>query len=396
MNTHLEKWALIPSDPAIFEDMIQQYGIEEVRVEEVFALDLLDDDKDNTDIHGLIFISRYVEEELPTNFEQADPLAKDIVFTAQVVTNICATLALLAVLLNANINKGHILNNFLRFTEGFSSIDRGMCLGYCQEIRSIHDAYAGNAYHIAEDAMDVSTGHGNANCDVVDTENYHYISYIYKNGFVWELDGLKNQPLRLQGCTHEEWITRVKPIIQQRMQDRVDVSLMAITKDNYHAKLKQKNAFNSYLRLSKEVVRKRLAKSTLPRYKKAFFQIINEADTQYHDTMKDIWISMYSQNYTAAEAKIDAFAMEINPFNRQVDQLTAERERAKANSTRQKFDYFPFVQAFFKSSFQYNLLHDPLILAKRKSVEKKATEIPTNKSTLIKRKPTKKTATKVP
>lgn len=94
-----------------------------------------------------------------------------------------------------------------------------MCLGSCQEIRSIHDAYASNAFHVAEDAMDITPENGNGNYEVVDVENYHYISYIYKNGFVWELDGLKSQPMRLQQCAHEKWITTVKPIIQQRMQD---------------------------------------------------------------------------------------------------------------------------------------------------------------------------------
>lgn len=39
---------------------------------------------ENRDVHGLIFISGYVEEPLPDNFDQPDPLASDIVFTAQV------------------------------------------------------------------------------------------------------------------------------------------------------------------------------------------------------------------------------------------------------------------------------------------------------------------------
>ncbi|OAD04190.1 hypothetical protein MUCCIDRAFT_108009 [Mucor lusitanicus CBS 277.49] len=220
MNAHAEDWALIPSDPAVFEDMVQQYGIEEVRVEEIFALEFLDESKDNTDLHGLIFISPYQEEALPYNFEKLDPLASDIVFTAQVVRNSCATLALLAVLLNANINKGPILNSFLEYTQGFSPIDRGMCLGYHDQIRSIHHAYASNAYQLAEDAMDVSTAETNENYEILVEDNYHYISYIYNNGYIWELDGLKWQPLRLSQCTHDNWIAEVKPIIQERMQDR--------------------------------------------------------------------------------------------------------------------------------------------------------------------------------
>ncbi|KAL0138932.1 ubiquitin carboxyl-terminal hydrolase [Mucor lusitanicus] len=386
MTTYPEKWALIPSDPAVFQDMIQQYGIEEARVEEIFALDLLDENKDNTDVHGLIFISGYVEEPLPDNFDQPDPLASDIVFTAQIVTNVCATLALLAVLLNANINKGALLNSFLEYTKDFSSIDRGMCLGNCQEIRSIHDAYASNAHHVAEDAMDISTEDGNANYEMVDTENYHYISYIYKNGFVWELDGLKYQPLRLKQCTQEDWIAQVKPIIQERMQDRMDVSLLAITRDDYHAKLTQKNLCVDYLQFSRNVIRRNLAKRTLSNYKKKF------SNLQYRGKMEYIWNSIRCQEYIIAETNIEAFALEIDPFSRQVDQLTAERQRARANSTRQKFDYFPFLHAFFKAGFQNKLLHD----TSKASTKDKETKIPARStSTPMKRKPaSKKTARK--
>lgn len=160
----------------------------------------------------------------------------------------------------------------------------------------------------------------------------------------------------------------------------MDVSLMAITKDSYHAELKQKNAHDSYLRLSNEVTKKQLAKSTLSKRKKAFFSIINETDAQYQDTMKDIWSSIYNQDLTSAEAKINAFAMETDTFNRQVDQITAERERARADSIRQKFDYFPFVQAVLKASFQCNFLHD--------------TSKPAKNTISMKRKPAKKTVRK--
>ncbi|KAK4513281.1 uncharacterized protein ATC70_011849 [Mucor velutinosus] len=393
MNGHVANWALIPSDPAVFNDMIQQYGVDDARAVDIFGLDLLDEMKDNT-VHGLIYIFPYEEEALPDNFEQQDPLASNIIFTSQLVTNSCATLALLAVLFNADINKGDILNNFLQFTQGFSATNRGWCLSYENEIRSIHNAYASNAYHTAEAAMDATTEYGDANYEVVETENYHYISYIYNNGFVWELDGLKSQPVRLQECTHEEWITAVKPIIQQRMQDRMDVSLLAITKDGYRTKLKQKNAYSSYLQLSNQVTIKRLAKSTVSRRKKAFFDMINEADTQYHDTMKDIWSSLLGQDFASAQAKLDTFAMDIEPFNREVDQLTVKREQEKANSIRQKFDYFPFIRALFKSSFQYNVLHDTTKPVKQKSAKEKTTKIPAKKTSSMKPRPAKKAARK--
>ncbi|CAO0795659.1 unnamed protein product [Mucor circinelloides] len=398
MNTNSEKWALIPSDPAVFDDMIQQYGIEDTQVQEVLVLDYLDDYKDNTSVYGLIFISEYMEEVLPANFEQTDPLASDIVFTAQVVTNVCATLALLAVLLNANIDKGNILNNFLQFTEGFSPINRGLCLGSCREIRAIHDAYASNAYHLAEGAMDETTENDNSGYEYVDSNNYHYITYIYKNGFVWELDGLKSQPLRLQQCTHQKWINAVKPFIQQRMQQQEGglYNLMAVVKDTYNTKLKRKNAYDSYLKLSNELAKKKLAQSTLIRRRKAMFNIMQDADVQYHDIMKDIWNTIYQRDYISAEIKMDAFAMEIDPFNQEVEQLTIEKEKAKGNATRQKFDYFPFLQSLFTAGFQHKILHDTSKPTKRKSAKETATKIPVNDtSKSMKRKTTKKAMAKI-
>ncbi|KAK4518423.1 uncharacterized protein ATC70_008640 [Mucor velutinosus] len=388
MNAHVVNWALVPSDPAVFNDMIQQYGVDDARAVDIFGLGLLDEMKDNASVHGLISILPFEEEALPDNFEQQGPLASNIVFTSQ------AGLISRAVLFNADINTGDILNNLLQSTQGFSATSRVWCLSYQNEIRSIHNAYASNAYHTAEAAMDTTTEYGDANYEVVETENYHYISYIYNSGFVCELDGLKSQPVRLQECTHEEWITTVKSILQQRMQDRMDVSLLAITKDDYRAKLKKKNDYSSHLQLSNQVTRKRLAKPTVLRRKKAFFDMINEADTQCHDTMKDIWSSLLGQDFASAQAKLDTFAMDIDPFNREVDQLTVKREQEKANSIRQKFDYLPFIRALFKSSFQYNVLHGTTKPAKQKSAKEKTTKIPAKKTSSMKPRPAKKAARK--
>lgn len=46
---------------------------------------------------------------------------------------------------------------------------------------------------------------------------YHYIAYIYKNGFVWELDGLKARPYKIRECKQEEWLKQTESLIQDRM-----------------------------------------------------------------------------------------------------------------------------------------------------------------------------------
>lgn len=171
---------------------------------------------------------------------------------------------------------------------------------------------------------------------------------------------------------------------------------MAVVKDTYNTKLKRKNAYDSYLKLSNELAKKKLAQSTLIRRRKAMFNIMQDADVQYHDIMKDIWNTIYQRDYISAEIKMDAFAMEIDPFNQEVEQLTIEKEKAKGSATRQKFDYFPFLQSLFTAGFQHKILHDTSKPTKRKSAKETATKIPVNDtSKSMKRKTTKKAMAKI-
>ncbi|CEP07725.1 hypothetical protein [Parasitella parasitica] len=360
MNEQAENWALLPSDPAIFDDMIQQYGIQDTKVEEVISIDFVETYNPSS-VHGLMLVSRYAEEDLPNDFDKIDPLGEQIVFTAQVVTNVCGTLALLAILLNADIEKGEILNNFLRFTEGFSPVNRGLCLGSCSEIRKIHDAFARNAYHTAEHALNENLDSTeNDNFDYIVSEDFHYITYIHKNGYIWELDGLKKQPVRLKACLEEEWLSTVKPIIEARMkstgQDDLSFNLMAVTKDSYHTMLTHKKIYDACLHTVNEEVRRELAYSTLRAHKKRFFSTIQDESIPHYATMDDIWKSVCNRDFKIAKTKLDIFAEQIAPFSQQVDVMTAEKEVARAGVLRQKWDYFPFIQSLFAYSFHHNIL----------------------------------------
>lgn len=53
--------------------------------------------------------------------------------------------------------------------------------------------------------------------DDKEDEAFHFISYIYKAGTVYELDGLKKGPIALCQCKEEEWLQQAADIIQARM-----------------------------------------------------------------------------------------------------------------------------------------------------------------------------------
>lgn len=55
------------------------------------------------------------------------------------------------------------------------------------------------------------------NIEYIDVDDFHYITYIHKNGYLWELDGLKYQPVKITECDESNWLDAVKPILEKRM-----------------------------------------------------------------------------------------------------------------------------------------------------------------------------------
>ena len=53
----------------------------------------------------------------------------------------------------------------------------------------------------------------------VKTESaFHYTSFIFKNGFLWEIDGLKPRPIKHSACTSDTWLNKAEEILKHRVQ----------------------------------------------------------------------------------------------------------------------------------------------------------------------------------
>jgi len=52
--------------------------------------------------------------------------------------------------------------------------------------------------------------------EIVD-EVFHFIAYVHVNGVLWELDGLKKQPVRMLSCPKDEWTIHVGPTVRERI-----------------------------------------------------------------------------------------------------------------------------------------------------------------------------------
>ncbi|KAG1464735.1 hypothetical protein G6F46_002218 [Rhizopus delemar] len=353
-----ESWALLPSDPAIFNDMIKEYGVKDVKVQEVYSLDF-DYLKAESPVYGFIFASECREEELSNDFDEYDPAAEFIIYTTQIITNICGTLALLAVLFNVDIYRGELLESFLNFTKDFSPINRGMALGNSPTIRNIHHAYARSKHESDCYTMDLDTDDlADSNQELTEVENYHYVSYIYKIGYIWELDGLKGRPIKLTACEEENWIDALKPILERRMNasndEEIAFSLMAITHDPLSSKKEELRIYNDCLQQINQV--KGLEKEKIQISMNKFFNTYPNNDITGSRIMHELWLATtWHQDYVIMKKTTELNSIKES-LNREINLAEQDSQEATADILRQKFDYFVFLEQLFRVAHEKNVL----------------------------------------
>ena len=152
--------------------------------------------------------------------------------------NACATQAILSVLFNTagsveessdspdddcgrRLVLGPMLSNFRSFTSAFPPDLRGESIGASDEIREAH-----NSFGRAEDAfLNDPTKPKRAASD--DDDVFHFVAYLpFKDGNVYEIDGLKAGPVRVGPCradgidngAEKEWLSVARDAVQARLQ----------------------------------------------------------------------------------------------------------------------------------------------------------------------------------
>jgi len=235
-------WCLIESDPGVFSELIRGFGVSGVQVEELWSLDE-DLFADLRPIYGLIFLFKWGAGEETSG--ELVPNAADVFFTQQVISNACASQALINLLLNTNtedVQLGKILEQFRNFTSGFDPATRGLCLSNSEEIRTVHNSFAREHYLELE-----KEGKGSKE------ENYHFVTYVPVGEKIYELDGLREAPIVVGTVkSGEDWLTVVTPVINQRIQKysagEIHFNLMALVADK---KMKSEKRLAELLQVEK-------------------------------------------------------------------------------------------------------------------------------------------------
>jgi ubiquitin carboxyl-terminal hydrolase L5 len=204
----MSEWCTIESDPGVFTELIREIGVMNISVEEVYSLDdeiLLESIKP---IYGLIFLFKWtkkVEERECLKMYDAD-----LFFARQVITNACATQAILSVLMNnSNLEIGDELSKLKEVSMDWDPQMKGLALSNSDLIRKVHNSFAKPEPFIytkekreASDKDDV----------------YHFISYIPFKNKVYELDGLQPGPILLGSFEKEDqWIDIATEEINKRI-----------------------------------------------------------------------------------------------------------------------------------------------------------------------------------
>ncbi|KAI1082594.1 cysteine proteinase [Whalleya microplaca] len=222
-------WVELESEPGFFNAMLQELDAKDFKVQEVYGLDEVTLGFLPKPVYGLIFLFEYTAG--VESSEDRPDCPDGLWFGNQTTANICATVALMNIIMNAEgVRLGPELQQFKSSTKGLPPPHRGHLLDTNDFIRTVHNSVARRNDLIAEDLLldnkyeaagkkaktQKKSTRTKARKKIQIDTNYHYIAYVPADGQVWELDGFEAKPLCL-GPIGDSWLNAASPAIQTRM-----------------------------------------------------------------------------------------------------------------------------------------------------------------------------------
>lgn len=216
----MASWTTIESDPGVFTELVEKFGVEGVEFTELYSLD---DESfaQVAPVYGLIFLFKMV---LDAKDERAVAEAPEgLFFAKQMVSNACATQAILSVLLNTDLELGQTLTDLKSFSNELPIDTRGLAIENSEAIRTAHNSFARPETFVTNEQVATK-----------DDDVFHFIAYVPYGGRVYELDGLKSGPIDL-GAVNESWLATARTAIEARIAQyaakEIKFNLMAIVRD---------------------------------------------------------------------------------------------------------------------------------------------------------------------
>uniref|UniRef100_A0A7S3I8U5 Ubiquitin carboxyl-terminal hydrolase n=1 Tax=Fabrea salina TaxID=342563 RepID=A0A7S3I8U5_9CILI len=334
-------WCTIESDPGVFTELIQKIGVKGVEVEEVFSLDSLDEIKP---VYGLIFLFKWVQAQPREYLEYYDP---DLFFANQVITNACATQAILSILLNCpQLEIGQELTNLREFAMPLDAQTRGLTISNSELIKNTHNSFS------RQEAFDFGKAKATEKEDV-----YHFVSYVPFKGKLYELDGLQPGPIMLDECSEEDWLEKVKPAILDRIQkyseNEIRFNLLALVKD------KKSSAEEETKKLNSEIA---AIQSKLASLGEEVQGMEVEVDEEYFSALPD--------DLEALQGELAAKKHQLEQYSDIIKAEENKHLRWKQENARRRHNYIPFIVTLLEKLAEQDRLLPLLEEAKKRKTER--------------------------
>lgn len=230
-------WNTIVSEPGVFTKLVSNLGVENVQIDELYSIDS-HSLREVAPIYAVIFLFKYsnvdreyanrnqpLDGEYDANFRE-----NGVFFAQQTIQNACATLAVLNALFNSSeeINLGEELQNLRLFTLDFDPEMCGETLSNSEVIRTVHNSFSAPRF--------IDTGdQPKPPRDDKDDGLYHFVAYMNIHNTIYELDGLKQYPIKHETLSSpDEFYDKLPAVLQRRIskyEGEIRYSLLAITSD---------------------------------------------------------------------------------------------------------------------------------------------------------------------
>jgi ubiquitin carboxyl-terminal hydrolase L5 len=292
-------------------------------------------------VYGLIFLFKYRSGEAPSAPVETDASSSGVFFASQVITNACATQAILSILMNCppSVQLGEELGNMKAFTAEFDADLKGLAISNSEAIRKAHNSFA-RPEPIMEEQRDQAPS----------DDVFHFIAYMPVNGRLYELDGLKRGPIAHGECTDDDWLGKVCPVIQSRIEQyassEIRFNLMALIKS------------------PKQALEERLAKIEARKERCAKVAAGAAVDTGMDVDGGDDLDGPLPSGQDAVAAELARLEGEAAVAREGIEREAQKAQRWRDENIRRKHNYIPFIFNFLKVLAEKKKL-EPLIAKAR-------------------------------
>lgn len=325
----MAEWCTIESDPGVFTELIKNIGVKGIQVEEILDMDLLE--QNNEPVYGLIFLFKYIPNSgyspnVLTNYDG------DLYFAKQIITNACATQAILAILMNNEdkIDIGPTLKELKSFSKEMDPQMKGLTISNSDKIKVEHNKFARPEPFVFTQSREAT--------DKDDV--FHFVGYVHFKNKIYEIDGLRQGPILIEdNCKFDEWIQKVKPSILKRIElyagNEIKFNLMAVVPNRLDKAIdldKQLNLQINYIN-----------------------NLINGGDMDMTNSLLQSFNNLSKEDLNKKKTELESLIITNKLI---IDEESEKVKNYKIENTRRQHNYIPFIFKMLSLMSEKNMLQE--------------------------------------